>query len=641
MILLVVGLVAVIVVILIAVFLSIRLGRGDEHDDETDVRPSSRSRRVDEDGWREPPIRDVRRSPQAAQGAGRGIGERHGGMGDARRRNGEPGYGGARDRAGRTRDRGYDDERRQPARRDSPEYASSPARRRSAAPVSSEGRGRYDTGSSRRVAADDFPSADYPAAGHAAEDYPSDHFASGELPAVSARAGKRPDSRRKAAPAPAVGKSRSRPHRGKRDDDDDWPSNNDGEWDKLSDEQYWAELSADKPLATMARPAQSARRPPASSAKAPPAKPAAAKPPREERDTRREERDTRTARPAAAAARLGGVDELSRVASVGGRSAGRTAPERDGDRDSRGRRGRPAQHEAVTERLPVRSRQPAVPAARMAAEAPAAGRDVPVGAHSSLDTGPYATRGTGAHARKAAPPPVPGALEDDPLTSPSFSMKAYPATDSRAYGHARKSSRAPSPTGTDNNATPLASDPLTSNGASHTGSHDSRSYLAADYSNPTHAYPSEPAAAAPTQWYGAPPAEPAPAPGYGNPYSYPPAGAAGSPASASGDPRYDGYLADQLHVYSPPPYESPVSAYPDSSGASYPALPTPGMAAPATGGQAGPAYPEAYPQHLYTQGQPPPYPDGSGGAGYAPGYENGYGGDPYAGGGYGGYPPQG
>src|SRR5215472_2193154 len=712
MILLVVGLVAVIVVILIAVFLSIRLGRGDEHDDETDIRPSSRSRRVDEDRWREPPIRDVRPSPQAARGAGRGIGERHGGMGDARRRNGEPGYGGARDRAGRTRDRGYDDEPRQPARRDSPEYASSPARRRSAAPVSSEGRGRYDTGSSRRDAADDFPSADYPAAGHAAEDYPSDHFASGELPAVSARAGKRPDSRRKAAPAPAVGKSRSRPHRGKRDDDDDWPSNNDGEWDKLSDEQYWAELSADKPLATMARPAQPARRPPASSAKAAPAKPPAAKPPREERDTRREERDTRreerdtrTARPAAAAARLGGVDELSRVASAGGRSAGRTAPERDGDRDSRGRRERPAQHEAVTERLPVRSRQPAVPAARMAAEAPAAGRDVPVGAHSSLDagsyatrdagrhpsldtvlpaardtgrhpsldaaplpvrengrhpsldaaplpvrengrhpsldTGPHATRGTGAHARKAAPPPVPGALEDDPLTSPSFSMKADPATDSRAYGHARKSSRAPSRTGTDNNATPLASDPLTSNGASHTGSHDSRSYLAADYSNPTHAYPSEPAAAAPAQWYGAPPAEPAPAPGYGNPYSYPPAGAAGSPASASGDPRYDGYLADQLHVYSPPPYESPVSAYPDPSGASYPALPAPGMAAPATGGQAGPAYPEAYPQHLYTQGQPPPYPDGSGGAGYAPGYENGYGGDPYAGGGYGGYPPQG
>ena len=110
MILLVVGLVAVIVVILIAVFLSIRLGRGDEHDDEMDIGPSSRSRRVDDDGWREPGIRDVRRSPQAARGAGPGTGERRGGLGDARRRSAEPGYGGARDRTGRTRDRGYDGE---------------------------------------------------------------------------------------------------------------------------------------------------------------------------------------------------------------------------------------------------------------------------------------------------------------------------------------------------------------------------------------------------------------------------------------------------------------------------------------------------------------------------------------------------
>jgi hypothetical protein len=48
MILLVVGLVAVIVVVLIAVFLSIRLGHGDE-DDETDRRPSSRDQRRGQD----------------------------------------------------------------------------------------------------------------------------------------------------------------------------------------------------------------------------------------------------------------------------------------------------------------------------------------------------------------------------------------------------------------------------------------------------------------------------------------------------------------------------------------------------------------------------------------------------------------
>ena len=54
-------------------------------------------------------------------------------------------------------------------------------------------------------------------------------------------------------------KGRGRASRGRHDDDDDdWPST---EWDKLSDEQYWAELSADKPLATTARscPAQRSR----------------------------------------------------------------------------------------------------------------------------------------------------------------------------------------------------------------------------------------------------------------------------------------------------------------------------------------------------------------------------------------------
>src|SRR5260370_35755027 len=163
MVLVVGGLVAVIVVILIAVFLSIRLGRGDEHDDETDMGSSSRSRRVDEDRWREPGISEVRRSPPGGQGAGRGAGERHSGMGDARGRSSEPGYGGARDRTSRAGDRGYDDEPRRSARRDSPEYPSSPARRRSAVPVSSEGRGRYDTGPSRRDAPTELPPGAHPA----------------------------------------------------------------------------------------------------------------------------------------------------------------------------------------------------------------------------------------------------------------------------------------------------------------------------------------------------------------------------------------------------------------------------------------------------------------------------------------------
>ena len=68
MILLVVGLVAVIVVVLIAVFLSIRLGRGDQHD-EPDLVSSGRDRRRDQDEhWRD---RDTRRAPSSGSRGGR------------------------------------------------------------------------------------------------------------------------------------------------------------------------------------------------------------------------------------------------------------------------------------------------------------------------------------------------------------------------------------------------------------------------------------------------------------------------------------------------------------------------------------------------------------------------------------------
>ena len=289
MILLVVGLVAVIVVILIAVFLSIRLGRGDEHDDEPGIRSGNRDQRDEEDRWREPDGRDTGRSSQPTRVAGRGAGERHRSRDDDRGRSGEPAYSGARERgaARRTSDRDYAEPSR-PARRDSSEYETAPARRRSGAddfPVA------------------DYPSMDFPSDEYAEADYPSrepgeyaaDDLPSEELPAVPARSAKhprpdadRPDSRRKTAAASAPGKSRSRQHRGKRDDDDDWPSS---EWDKLSDEQYWAELSADKPLATMAKPAASAG-------------PATAKP-------SPEKHETRAARTAAAIP--ANPDELSRA----------------------------------------------------------------------------------------------------------------------------------------------------------------------------------------------------------------------------------------------------------------------------------------------------------------------------------------
>src|SRR6266516_7496283 len=273
MILLVVGLVAVIVVVLIAVFLSIRRGRGDE-DDEPDLRSSGRDRRRDqEERWQD---RDTRVPVSSSRG----------GRGDY------PGYssrGPAGDRGPRGRD--YDSAQRRPGREAS-DYPSprgrptqEPAAARSAVGASARARGRYDTGPMRRPAADDFPSADYPSMDLG----PAERYATGDQPSVeSSVAGyqavddsrDRPDPRRTAAPAPASSKSRSR-QRGKRDDDDDWPSS---EWDKLSDEQYWAELSADKPLSAMTRPSR-----PASNvaAKAPANGTAKAKPaPRDSRPAR-------------------------------------------------------------------------------------------------------------------------------------------------------------------------------------------------------------------------------------------------------------------------------------------------------------------------------------------------------------------
>src|SRR5262252_7540527 len=280
MILLVVGLVAVLVVVFIAVILSIRLGHGDEHD-EPDL--ASMGLADEDEHWLE---RDTRRAPSAAA---RGMGSRG-------RRTENPGYAdrdaaGDRDRS--ARGRGYDGPPRRPARANATGYRE-PAAARSPVPASAQARGRYDTGPQRRAADGDFPSADHPSmdfgpagarppgdqlpvefrtADYGAMDYPED----------------RPEPRRKASSA--NGKSRSR-QRGKRNNDDDWPST---EWDELSDEQYWAELSADKPLAAMAKPSRPASR---SAAKAPvngstkrAAEPPAAREPRRGRTPTPAERD--------------------------------------------------------------------------------------------------------------------------------------------------------------------------------------------------------------------------------------------------------------------------------------------------------------------------------------------------------------
>jgi hypothetical protein len=602
MILLVVGLVAVIVVVLIAVFLSIRLGRGDEHD-EPDLNSSGRERRRDQDErWRD---RDTRRVPSSGSRGGRGE---------------YPGYssrGPAQDRAPRGPD--YDSASRRP--REAPE-SRRPAAARSSVGASAQARSRYDTGPSRRPAADDFPSGDYPSMDFG----PAGSYATGDQPAVGVpTAGyetvddsrDRQDTRRKAASTQASAKSRPR-QRGKRDDDDDWPSS---EWDKLSDEQYWAELSADKPLSTMARPSR-------------PASDAAAKTPANGSATAKPAaRDSRPARP--------------------------PAPDRDLQRDLPSRKERADQGGPVTERLPVRTARqapPPPPPPRREADA-AASRSYPdprsvldSGPRASWDTSPHSARNTGPQPLEprrrdtagpqptrdrdpallnglaSVPPPIPGALEDDPLTSPSFSLKAGPASDSRSYSNARKHAK-----------TAPAADHSAANGTGN--GHGSGSYPAADYADPGYAYQAAPPAApAAADWYSAPPVPAGPpaeaqTPAYGNPYAYTGSGNGGT-AAAHADSQatagYNNYLADPLRVYSPPGYEA-QAPYAEPASPAYMAAPLPPAGSV--------PYADGYPAQPYADQAG--YPDGYSAGGYAPGYEAGYPGDPYASGGYTPYPPQG
>ena len=222
----------------------------------------------------------------------------------------------------------------------------------------------------------------------------------------------------------------------------------------------------------------------------------------------------------------------------------------------------------------------------------------------------------------SAPPPIPGALEDDPLTSPSFSLEAD--TDSRSYGKSRK------------HAKPSGHGAAPSRAAGNGAGHGSGNYPTAGHASAGYAYHAAPPASA-EQWYSAPPvpAE-APAPAYGNPYQHS-GPITGSPAGGQAAPGHGGYLADPLRVYSPRPYEAPQYAEPASPG--YPALPEPRMSAPPLPASGPVPYADGYAQRHYPDQAT--YPDGYAADGYRDGYQAGYTGDPYAAGGYGPYPSQG
>jgi len=678
--LLLVGLAAVVIVILIAVFLSIRLGRGDDHEEP--VRPGSRDRgrRDDKDPrWQDAEEHDARRATAASRTGGSGRLARD--EADTSRHQDGAERRPSREQASRGRDRDYD----YPDHRDTGplEHPSSPRRaaaRNGRPPSGREYRDRpadgrrdqrgagqpdypdYQSGPQRGYAgghpsgplpvpdfhsgeypAADYPSMDFPsgpltAADYPSADYPSMDFPSGPLaaadypsgdyPAASASGhpgrrsrsksekGKKgasrpqPESRRKPAKSQSPAKGRSRSRR----DDDDWPST---EWDKLTDEQYWAELSSDKPLSTSARPAQAPTEPAAGNGR------------------------SRTANGKPAAAQ--GAPAPMPPAGPGRDLPSRKAP------------GPPRQPD--TERLPVRARpQPPVPArvangspitSRAEASLPRPAEEPSLAVLSSLAS--------------SAPARPYGALDEDPLTSPSFSR---PARDSRSYHRAS----AP-PGGSGSHRRPAASLASASYDMGGYGTPSERrdSYQPGPGRHPSLPYPAGDYSG--SGMYSAPPAGP-PADGYQLPgqagpgYTYqaaPPS--PGHPASwhrapdepvpAQGNP-YGSYVTPE-----PPSYQASPAMYADShpsGGPAYPADPArgyppyqPAIAAaghsadarhyPAAGGYPQGGYPTdggyGYEQHASQAVYPAP-PEA---ASYPPGYTSGYPGASYQHNGY-GYPAE-
>jgi hypothetical protein len=504
--LLVVGLAAVIIVILIAVFLSVRLGRSDDHDEpmgRSSERGRGRPDADDDPGWRDE--RAPRRSPAGVGSPAPGRGQRPRPHGQDRRY--RDGDGRRLERGQATRPGDYDHQQRRPGRYDSgPLEQPADARRPVTANAGRPGPGRdhggrragtgrpesttalYDTGPARPPMSEDFPSEPL-----SAEDFPSGEFPSGEFPSAPQRAADAPTARYRTAgphtdefasgplpeadfassefpaadfpseempaartrPAPETdpGRDRSgsrrRPGKGqnapkgrsRKRDDDDWPSM---ESDKLTDEQYWAQLSSDKPLTTTARNAQPAGgpRPPAGESTrsaaarngharsaaqptAPHARPRDL-PGRKPTSPEREAAPTREAvsrREDTASRRTLPREPAPRREDTASRRAPEREPmsRRETEREAAPRRPA-AQREAVTERLPVRPRPQTA-----ATAAPRNGTPAPL--RPDATPTPPAGQPSLAMLTSLASGSA-GALDDDPLTSPSFSR---PAADSRSY----------------------------------------------------------------------------------------------------------------------------------------------------------------------------------------------------------------
>jgi hypothetical protein len=211
----------------------------------------------------------------------------------------------------------------------------------------------------------DFASSEFPAADFPSEEMPATRARTRPAPPKTDAGRDRSDSRRKPGKGQSAPKGRSRKR-----DDDDWPSM---EWDKLTDEQYWAQLSSDKPLAATARSA-----PPAGEAR-----PAASKN-GQARPAAREPKPAPTAQPTAPHAR-------SR--DLPGRKAANPQREAAPEREAVSRRDEAASRR-VTERETVSRRETAAQreSGNGGRSAPApAGAPCPGTTHRSPPLGRYPT----------------------------------------------------------------------------------------------------------------------------------------------------------------------------------------------------------------------------------------------------------
>ena len=645
--LLLVGIVAVILVILVAAFLTFRRGQDDDQDEPGSrwtVRDRVRS--AGRDGhWRSPgqerrPAQD-HRAPRRPEPARRPRGYDDSPPGYAARRAGRE----KRDQHG---DRGYP---ARPAQQyaDATDVADYEASRaggtRTAASASRRPGGRrqpdgydtagYDTALGEQLY-DTGPSVMGDLALPGEHEFVPDHEDDSALtdsdvfPRI--RDDVPPSTSREASKPQAPAKSRSRQSRNKRGDDDDWPSS---EWDKLSDEQYWAEMSADKPLATMARTAQ----PAAATAAPAPSSPSLAKP--------------SPARPAAA--------KPSRPAASPPPPTAKPSPDRESVAPRRRER-----HQEPAEALLARGRpRPAAPAA---APQPFSAREAGEPSLAMLTS-----MASTPAARRSEPAPQP--RDDDPLTSPSFSRQATPAQDSRSYRSAGRDRQRPGRTG----ESPAGGYPSGDypSGDYPSGDYPSGDYPSGDYASGPYAngsgargyQPGDDERTSPQAAYpAAGPDEQRPAPRptlprapAGNPYgSYvdaAPAAHTGSHAAGYPEDRErlnagygGGYPRSAAASYPEPPFRPPTgpdlavgrpgqdSGWHSAPPPSAPDLPTdPASQYLYTGGSGYPdaaGYAAGFPAHPSYQAGYPERADN--GAGYADGYST----DPYGPDGYGGYRPR-